>query len=94
MNINKKITFILNIGAYSTNSGWSRAMHRLATLLHQRGENVYTLAEGPKNFPYKILTQKDKSPIPDFSKLHHCPIGFKIKSFISSNPLLPGFTRC
>jgi hypothetical protein len=66
MNINKKITFILNVGAYSTNSGWSRAMHRLASLLHQRGENVYTLAEGPKNFPYKILTQKDKSAIPDF----------------------------
>ena len=34
MNINKKITFILNIGAYSSNSGWARAMHRLALMLH------------------------------------------------------------
>ncbi len=66
MNINKKITFILNVGPYSTNSGWSRAMHRLALMLHNRGEDVYTLGVGPKNFPYKLVTQKDKSPLPDF----------------------------
>jgi hypothetical protein len=66
MNTNKKITFILNIGAYSSNSGWSRAMHRLASLLHDRGENVYTLGVGAKGFQYNILTLKDKSPIPDF----------------------------
>jgi hypothetical protein len=66
MNINKKITFILNIGAYSSNSGWARAMHRLALMLHKRGENVYTLGVGPKDFPYKVLTSKDGSPLPDF----------------------------
>jgi hypothetical protein len=66
MNINKKISFILNIGEYSSNSGWARAIHRLARLLHDKGEKVYTLGIGPRNFKYNVLTLKDGSKLPDF----------------------------
>lgn len=53
--MNEKLTYVIAVDRYDQNSGGNQVRHKLAEILHDLGEEVYTFGVGKPGYKYKIL---------------------------------------